>query len=54
MRGVLTAPDMQQEETPVQVLARHRRSVWHHAVFAFMKLSTKAKPLPAPAARNKG
>ena len=54
MRGVLTAPDMQQEEALVQVLPRHRRSVWHYAVFAFMKLSRKAKPLPAPNARQQG
>ena len=54
MRGVLTAPEAQQEEAPVQVLARHRRSVWHHAVFAFMKLSKKAKPVPLPAAGQQG
>jgi tRNA(adenine34) deaminase len=53
MRGVLTAPEMQQE-VPVQVSARHRRSVWHYAVFAFMKLSGKAKPLPVTAARRQG
>jgi len=53
MRGVLTSPEVQQE-APVQVLARHRRSAWHHAVFAFMKLSRKAKPVPVPAARQQG
>jgi len=52
MRGVLTAPEVKEE--PVQVLARHRRSVWHHAVFAFMKLSRKAKPVPVTAARQQG
>jgi tRNA(adenine34) deaminase len=53
MRGVLTSPEIQQE-VPVQVLARHRRSAWHHAVFAFMKLSRKAKPVRVPAARQQG
>ncbi len=53
MRGVLTTPEVQQD-APVQVLARHPRSAWHHAVFAFMKLSRKAKPVPVTAARQQG
>ena len=52
MRGVLTAPELKEE--PVRVLARHRRSAWHHAIFAFMKLSKKGKPVPVPAARQQG
>ena len=48
LRGVLTAPEVPQE-APVQVLARHRRSAWHHAIFAFMKLSKKPRPVPVPA-----
>ena len=52
MRGVLTAPELREET--VQVLARHPRSAWHHAIFAFMKLSKRAKPVPVPATRQQG
>lgn len=48
LRGVLTAPEVQQE-APVQVLARHRRSAWHHVIFACMKLTKKPRPVPVPA-----
>ncbi len=52
MRGVLTAPELRKEA--VQVLARHPRSAWHHAIFAFMKLSKRAKAIPVPATRQQG
>ena len=53
MRGVLTAPDVL-EEGPVQVLCRHRMSAWHYAIFAFMKLLRKARPVAVPATPQRG
>jgi tRNA(adenine34) deaminase len=53
MRGVLTAHEVPEEES-LQVFARHRRSAWHYAISAFMRLSKKAKPVPVPAARQQG
>ncbi len=53
MRGVLTCPEAQ-PATPIRVLAGHRRSVWHCAVAAFLRLSGKAKPLPVPVAQRQG
>ena len=53
MRGVLTAPEVTEEES-VRVLARHPRSAWHYAISAFMMFSKKAKPVPVPATPQQG
>ena len=39
LRGVLTAPETSGDE--VTVLPAHGRSIWHHAIFAFIRLASK-------------
>jgi tRNA(adenine34) deaminase len=51
LRGVLTAPEGRQNEPTV--LSAHRRPFWHHAVFAFSRLTSK-HATRAPEARKSG
>ncbi len=53
LRGVLTVPVIEQD-APVHVSPGCRSSLWHYAIFAFMKLSRKSKPVPIPAAERQG
>ncbi len=41
LRGVLTMPETEGDEVTVQ--AAHGRSLWHHAIFAFIGLASKHK-----------
>jgi tRNA(adenine34) deaminase len=52
LRGVLTDNDARDET--VKVLAAHKRSVWHHAVFTVMRLSKRARRTSAPQPRQQG
>ena len=46
LRGVLAAEEAPELAETVEVLEARPRSTWHHAIFAFMKLSKKGKISP--------
>jgi tRNA(adenine34) deaminase len=51
-RGILT--DAEAQDELVNVLAAHRRSAWHHAIFIYRRLSRRVKRRPISASQQQG